>query len=476
MRHTPPTACRIPSISGIGFEAKKKPIKLSLGKGCTRTSAEVARLRGGGGKSPGPAYTLVRGGNSLGIFLSSSRDNCPPRESERRDRDSHQVPPGEGSRTGTARGATAPVSAESGAWPGIACGADSAVVALARASGLDLRAGLVEAMNSEIAQATSPAPLAILLLGPTGSGKTALSLALGQRFDGEIVSCDSVAVYRGLDLGSAKPSAEERASLPHHLIDVADPDQTFTAGEYSRQARKALAEIAERGRLPIVTGGTGLYLRALTEGLFAGPERQDEIRERLRRGQARSEERQSPNWLQRILARLDPASAERIHANDLPKLIRAIEICLAGRRPMSEVLSDRAKARDPLAGFRLVKIGLNPPRAALYDRLNHRCAAMFAAGLVEETKGLLDRYGPTQSLDSLGYRQAAAILAGSMSETEGISAAQQGHRNYAKRQLTWFRREKDVHWLESFGDGTEAMHAAFEVVESAIEMGASQAG
>jgi tRNA dimethylallyltransferase len=164
--------------------------------------------------------------------------------------------------------------------------------------------------------------LVVLLLGPTGSGKTALSLALGKRFGGEIVSCDSVAVYRGMELGTAKPTAEERARLPHHLIDVVEPDQPYTAGEYSRAARAALREIAGRGRLPIVTGGTGLYLRALTEGLFAGPERQQGLRARLER----SRERHGEGWLHRILVRLDPASARRIHANDAAKLIRAIEV------------------------------------------------------------------------------------------------------------------------------------------------------
>ncbi len=198
-------------------------------------------------------------------------------------------------------------------------------------------------------------PLAVILLGPTGSGKTALSLALGERFGGEIVSCDSVAVYRGMELGTAKPTVEERARVPHHLIDVTTPDRPFTAGEYSRLARKALQEIAARERLPIVTGGTGLYLRALTEGLFAGPERQEALRARLR---SKAQKRGS-GWLRKLLARLDPATAERIHANDTPKLIRAIEVCLAARRPMSEVMG-----RDPLTGFRLLRIGLNPPRAA----------------------------------------------------------------------------------------------------------------
>ena len=299
-------------------------------------------------------------------------------------------------------------------------------------------------------------PLAVLLLGPTGSGKTALSLALGERFGGEIVSCDSVAVYRGMDLGSAKPSAEERARLPHHLIDVANPDQPFTAGEYSRQARAALREIAGRGKLPIVTGGTGLYLRALTEGLFVGPERQTKLRERLER----SRKKHTENWLHRVLARLDPASAARIHANDTPKLIRAIEVCLATRRPLSEVM-----ARDPLTGFRLLRIGLNPPRQALYDRLNRRCAEMFSAGLMDEARGLLDRYGPVNALDSLGYRQALAVLAGTLSREDGITAAQQGHRNYAKRQLTWFRREPEVLWIAGFGDEPETLRAATELVE-----------
>jgi len=298
---------------------------------------------------------------------------------------------------------------------------------------------------------------AVLLLGPTGSGKTALSLALAERFDGEIVSCDSVAVYRGLDLGTAKPTPEERARVPHHLIDVADPDEPFTAGEYSRRARAALREIADKDKLPIVTGGTGLYLRALTEGLFAGPARHEELRERLRR----SAETRGSAWLHRILNRLDPASAARVHANDTPKLIRAIEVCLAARRPMSQMLE-----RDPLIGFRLLRIGLNPPRAGLYERLNRRCAEMFAAGLVEETRGLFERYGPIKALDSLGYRQAQLVLDGSLGVEEAIKAAQQGHRNYAKRQLTWFRREPDVQWLEAFGDDPDTLTRAVEIVNS----------
>ena len=302
-------------------------------------------------------------------------------------------------------------------------------------------------------------PLAVLILGPTGSGKTALSLTLAERFNGEIVSCDSVAVYRGMELGTAKPTPQERARVPHHLIDVANPDEPFTAGAYMKAARAALREIAARKRLPIVTGGTGLYLRALTDGLFAGPARQEPLRARL---SSRAEKRGTA-WLHRILTRLDPASAARIHANDTPKLIRAIEVCLAARRPMSAVM-----ARDPLTGFRLLRIGLNPPREALYTRLNARCAAMFAAGLVEETRGLLARYGPVKALDSLGYRQALRVLRESWPVEAAIAAAQQGHRNYAKRQLTWFRREPDVHWFTGFGDDAEIARAATELVAAAL--------
>jgi tRNA dimethylallyltransferase len=328
---------------------------------------------------------------------------------------------------------------------------------------MDISGGMVAALSSIETQTD---PLVVIILGPTGSGKTVLSLALAERFNGQIVSCDSVAVYAGMELGTAKPTSAERIRVPHHLIDVTTPDKPFTAGEYSRQARAALNDIAARGKLPIVTGGTGLYLRALTEGLFSGPPRQQGLRERL----TRSHVRYGEAWLHRVLRKLDPASAERIHANDAAKLMRAIEVCLAGRQPMSAVLDDQASARDPLTGFRLLRIGLNPPRKHLYDRLNLRAAEMFAAGLVPETRGLLERYGPVKALDSLGYRQALGVLSGTLSEDAAIAAAQQGHRNYAKRQLTWFRREPDVHWLEGFGDEPATAVAAEKLIESARDL------
>jgi len=307
----------------------------------------------------------------------------------------------------------------------------------------------------------NPDPLAVLILGPTGSGKTALSLALAQQFQGEIVSCDSVAVYRGMDLGSAKPSLEERAQVSHHLIDVATPDHPFTAGDYSRQARTALRAIVNRGHLPIVTGGTGLYLRALTEGLFAGPPRQHKLRDRL----TRSLQSKSANWLHRMLTRLDPPSAARIHPNDTPKLIRALEIRLATGQPLSTTLEAGPEiARDPLTGFRLLRIGLNPPRQQLYSRINHRAAAMFASGLIEETRTILTQYGRVKALDALGYRQSLAAIDGALTEPEAIAQAQQGHRNYAKRQLTWFRREPQVHWIDNFGDHPETLARVIELI------------
>jgi tRNA dimethylallyltransferase len=312
-------------------------------------------------------------------------------------------------------------------------------------------------------QPSSPVdPLLVVILGPTASGKSALAISLAERFFGEIVSCDSVAVYRDFEIGTAKPPREDRARIPHHLIDVAEPNEAFTAGEYARQARSALAGLAKRGHLPIVVGGTGLYLRALLEGLFPGPQRSDELRERLR---ARAGER--PLYLHRVLRRLDPAAALKIHPNDLPKLIRAIEVCLATRAPMSELWQQRG--RDPLRGFRILRIGLNPPREKLYDRINQRATQMFNQGLIAETQSLLQRFGDARAITpmhSLGYEQALQHLRGELSLAQAISAAQQGHRNYAKRQMTWFRREPDVVWLEGFGDAAPLVEQAATIIRS----------
>ncbi len=302
-------------------------------------------------------------------------------------------------------------------------------------------------------------PLLVVILGPTGSGKTALSLALAERFGGEIVNCDSVAMYREFEIGTAKPNSAERKRVPHHLFDCVDPTGFVTAGEYARRAREILIEIKSRRHLPIIVGGTGLYLRALLEGLFPGPQRSEELRERLR---GLAAERGS-SYLHKILSRLDAAAAEKIHANDLPKLVRAIEICVASRGRMSELWQQ--KGRDRLQGFRILRLGLDPERQALYDRINWRAQDMFSLGLVEETQVLLQRYGSAAGpLASLGYKQAVHLLHGELTRERAVQSAQQAHRNYAKRQMTWFRREPEVQWLKGFGNDAAIQQEAITSV------------
>ncbi len=302
------------------------------------------------------------------------------------------------------------------------------------------------------------AALLVVVLGPTGSGKTALSLALAERFDGEIVNCDSVAMYRESEIGTARPSLAERARIPHHLLDFVDPTACMTAGEYARQARVLLEEIRSRGRLPIVVGGTGLYLRALLEGLFPGPQRSEELRERLRQ----RAQKKGSTYLHRVLRRLDAAAARRIHGNDTPKLIRAIEVCLRSRQPMTEGWK---QGRSSLEGFRVLRLGLNPGRDPLYERINRRAQQMLNAGLIEETERLLAKYGDAAwPLRSLGYQQVVQLLRGEMESETVLQAVQQAHRNYAKRQMTWFRREPEVLWLPGFGDDPEMQRQALAQV------------
>jgi tRNA dimethylallyltransferase len=310
-----------------------------------------------------------------------------------------------------------------------------------------------------------PEPLLVVVLGPTASGKTALSLVLAERFHGEIVNCDSVAMYREFEIGTAKPDAAERARAPHHLLDLVEPTGYITAGEYGRMARQVLQEIKQRRRLPVVVGGTGLYLRALLDGLSPGPQRSEELRERLRE----KAENKGTNYLHRVLNRMDRDAAARIHANDLPKLIRAIEVCLGSRQKMTEMWK---QGRDPLPGFRTLRIGLNPGRDALYGRINERARNMFSAGLVEETRGLLAKHGEAGwPLASLGYKQAVQLIHGDLDEALALQAAQQAHRNYAKRQMTWFRREPEVKWLVGFGDEPAIQQSAVELVEDSLGTG-----
>jgi tRNA dimethylallyltransferase len=306
-------------------------------------------------------------------------------------------------------------------------------------------------------------PLLVVVLGPTASGKTALSLHMAEQMQGEIVSCDSVAVYRELEIGTAKPSKEERRRVAHHLIDIAGPEELVTAGDYSRLAREAIAEIAARGHLPIVVGGSGLYLRALLEGLFAGPPRSEELRLRLRE---RAKEC-GTEYLHRLLRRIDPGAAQTIHANDVPKVVRALEVSISARAPMTGLWQ---QGRHALQGFRILRIGLNPDREALYQRINQRAREMFSAGLLEETRMLVDRYGSAVwPLNSLGYKQAIQHLRGEISLEQAIVAAQQGHRNYAKRQMTWFRREPEVHWITEFGSEAAVQKRVSELINARMQ-------
>ena len=303
-----------------------------------------------------------------------------------------------------------------------------------------------------------PHPL-IAILGPTGSGKTDLALCLAERFNGEIVNCDSVQIYRHFDIGTAKTPLEQRRGIPHHLIDMVEPGDVFTAGDYAALARAVLAEIAARNRVPVVAGGTGFYLRALFDGLFPGPRRDAATRTQLA-----ARERRRPGSLHRLLLRLDPKSAARIHANDINKTIRALEVCLLARQPLSKMFE---QGRDRLQGFEIVKAGLNPPREALYERLDRRFERMIDAGLLDEVRRLLQSGVSPEAkpFESLGYKQALAVVRGELSLEAAIASAQMETRRYAKRQMTWFRSERDLTWFAGFGNDPSVQE---QVCESCI--------
>jgi tRNA dimethylallyltransferase len=308
---------------------------------------------------------------------------------------------------------------------------------------------------TEPAGAARLCPL-IAVVGPTGSGKSDLAVELAAAFRGEIVNCDSVQLYRYLDIGTAKTPLRDRRGIPHHLIDVLDPDQIFTAGDYAHAARSVLSEITRRGYIPIVTGGTGFYFRALTAGLFEAPSRDEKLRHTLTQ--------RTPARLHRLLQRLDPAAASRIHPNDSKKVVRALEVCILTRRPVSEQQPDRR----PLTGYRILTLGLDPPRDQLAVHINSRCLAMFDGGLVSEVRNILaSGFSPdSKALESIGYREALMHIAGEISLEQASERAQASTRQYAKRQRTWFRREADVHWIHSFGNQPETIEIAKSLVES----------
>ncbi len=299
----------------------------------------------------------------------------------------------------------------------------------------------------------------VAITGPTGAGKSDLALALAAVFPAEIVNCDSLQLYRGLDIGTAKPPPEARRRVPHHMIDLLAPDEVFSAGEYAAQARKALAAIASRSRLPLVVGGTGFYLRALLEGLARVPVKDDDLRAGLA-----ARERRRPGTLHRLLIRLDPVAAARIHPSDVQKLIRYLEIRILSRRPSSDVF---AEGNRPLEGFAPLKVMLHPPRKELCLRIASRTRRMFEAGLVEEVRGLLAQGAPAtaKAFESIGYKESLAVIQGSMTAAEAAGAAEIATRQYAKRQVTWFRREPVQFVINDFGERPATVASVTALIE-----------
>jgi tRNA dimethylallyltransferase len=307
----------------------------------------------------------------------------------------------------------------------------------------------------------TPLPRLVVVLGPTASGKSTLGIRLAETLGGEILVCDSTQVYRHFDIGTAKVPAAEQHGIAHHLVDLCGPAEIFTAGDYRRRALEALDDLRARKILPILTAGTGLYLRALLEGLADAPQRSEEIRARLRQ---RAEQR-GPEHLHLVLARLDPESAARISSPDTQKVIRAIELRLLTGKPMGEI---HRSGRDALQGYEIIKIGLLPPRAALYARIHARTAAMLAAGWLEEVRALIASGVPADAkpFQFIGYSQLRENLAGRLSEKDAVQQIQQATRRFAKRQLTWFRKEAGVHWLPGFGDAAEMFAAALALAKA----------
>ena len=292
-----------------------------------------------------------------------------------------------------------------------------------------------------------PRPV-IAIVGPTASGKSALGITAALQLDGEIINCDSVQVYQGIQIATAKVPPEERQGIPHHLIDFVSPEINYTAGDWAREAAKAIEGVENRGRLPILVGGTGLYLRALRQPFFPSPPTDEKLRQRLNR----IREKRGAEHLYRVLERLDPEMSEELYPRDWPRVQRAIEVRLQTGLPMSEQMDSRPEPAE--SARRLQIFAINPPRNELYERINARTEAHFAAGLVEEVRDLLAKGVPPTSnaLGAHGYRRVVEYLEGRRDLVSAIEQTKLDVRHYAKRQLTWFRREPGVVWCEGFGD------------------------
>ncbi len=295
-------------------------------------------------------------------------------------------------------------------------------------------------------------PLVLAVLGPTASGKSALALALAEQYGGEIVNCDSTAVYRGFDIGTDKVPLEEQRGIPHHLVDIVDPTAEYSAADYARDATAVIREILDRRRLPILVGGTGFYYRALTRGLFPGPGKDAAVRARLES----IADRRGVERLWRMVQRVDPASAARIQPRDRLRLVRALEVYLLTGRPLTDHF---AETRAPLDFCRVVAIGLRIPAALTSERVTRRVDQQFARGLMDEVRGLLARGVPetARPFGGLVYRQALELLHGVRDEAATRALIAQENRRYARRQLIWFRKEPTLIWFDGPGESPEVI-------------------
>jgi tRNA dimethylallyltransferase len=304
----------------------------------------------------------------------------------------------------------------------------------------------------------------IAIVGPTASGKSTLGIEVALRLGGEIINCDSVQVYQGIEIATAKVPLEERRGIPHHLIDFVSPKINYTAGEWAREAAKKIVEIEQRGHVAILVGGTGFYLRALRNPLFPSPPTDEAIRVRLNS----IRENKGAEHLHRLLHRLDPESAAALFPRDWPRVQRAIEVRLQTGNNISQ--QKAARPQPPKSAQRLRVIVLNPPRAELYERINARTEKHFAAGLVQEVESLLKQGVPANSnaLGAHGYRRVVEYLQGKRDLAGAIEQTKLDVRHYAKRQLTWFRREPSAEWFDGFGEDARTELAVLKALQSSL--------
>ncbi|HEY6044990.1 MAG TPA: tRNA (adenosine(37)-N6)-dimethylallyltransferase MiaA [Pyrinomonadaceae bacterium] len=318
----------------------------------------------------------------------------------------------------------------------------------------------INTKSGQDARASSSRPI-IAIVGPTASGKSALGIEVAQKLDGEIINCDSVQVYREIQIATAKVTSEERRGIPHHLIDFVSPAVNFTAADWAREAVKTIQEIESRGKTALLVGGTGFYLRALRQPFFSSPPTDEKLRARL----TQIRERRGPEHLHAILMRLDADEALNFNARDWPRVQRAIEFHLQTGEQISAHRPLRAEPGEHAARVRV--FALNPPRDALYERINRRTELHFANGLVDEVRQLLEAGVPPNSnaLGAHGYRRVVEYLRGERDLESAVQQTKLDVRHYAKRQLTWFRREPGVHWLEGFGDDSQTVFDLWRVLQ-----------